>query len=136
MKIAPIVHCTLASLALAAANAQPEQGPQQDDASAPTTTLPEVVVTGKAEDLLGTAPSASKGQASAEDIDTRPFLRRGVRNGPRAKLELYNLGQDPKEQRNLADEQPERVAAMSKVMDECHTPSKLWPDPDGKGKKQ
>ncbi len=41
------------------------------------TTLSEVVVTGKAEDLLGTAPAASKGQASAEEIQSRPYMRRG-----------------------------------------------------------
>ena len=36
-----------------------------------------VVVTGKAEDLLGTAPAASKGQASSEELLSRPLLRRG-----------------------------------------------------------
>lgn len=40
-------------------------------------TLETAVVTGKAEDLLGIAPSASKGQASAEELQQRPFLRRG-----------------------------------------------------------
>lgn len=39
--------------------------------------LPEVVVTGKAEDLLGQAPAASKGQASGEEMLARPVLRRG-----------------------------------------------------------
>ena len=38
--------------------------------------LPEVVITGKAENILGTAPSASKGQASAAEIAERPYLRR------------------------------------------------------------
>ena len=37
----------------------------------------EVVVTGKAEDLLGVAPAASKGQANAQEIANRPYLRRG-----------------------------------------------------------
>ena len=41
------------------------------------TTMMEVVVTGKAEDLLGTAPAASKGQASAQEIANRPYVRRG-----------------------------------------------------------
>lgn len=40
-------------------------------------TLDPVVVTGKAEDLLGFAPSASKGQASAAEMQARPYLRRG-----------------------------------------------------------
>ena len=41
------------------------------------TELATVVVTGKAEDLLGVASAASKGQASAEEIADRPYLRRG-----------------------------------------------------------
>ena len=36
-----------------------------------------VTVTGKAEDLLGVAPAASKGQASSEELLSRPILRRG-----------------------------------------------------------
>src|SRR5690606_9106657 len=36
-----------------------------------------VLVTGKAEDLLGAASSASKGQASHVELSQRPFLRRG-----------------------------------------------------------
>lgn len=40
-------------------------------------TLAEMVVTGKAESLIGTASSASKGQASAEELAARPSLRRG-----------------------------------------------------------
>lgn len=47
----------------------------QDAAS--TTDLGEIIVTGKAEDLLGIATSASKGQASAAEIAQRPYLRRG-----------------------------------------------------------
>jgi hypothetical protein len=39
--------------------------------------LPTVVVTGKAEDLLGEAVAASAGQASSEEILERPILRRG-----------------------------------------------------------
>lgn len=41
------------------------------------TLLEEQIVTGKAEDLLGSAPSATKGQASAEELMDRPLLRRG-----------------------------------------------------------
>ncbi len=39
--------------------------------------LDTIVVTGKATNLLGVAPSASKGQASAEELAQRPFLRTG-----------------------------------------------------------
>ncbi len=39
--------------------------------------LEELVILGKAEDLLGTAPSATMGQASREELVDRPLLRRG-----------------------------------------------------------
>jgi len=67
MKLNPFIHCAAAGLAFTIAQAQ----------MATPTTLPEVVITGKAEDLLGTAQTASKGQASAEEIQSRPFVRRG-----------------------------------------------------------
>ncbi len=47
------------------------------EASATAGTLETAVIGGKAKDLLGIAPSASKGQASAEELAQRPFLRRG-----------------------------------------------------------
>lgn len=40
-------------------------------------TLPEVVVEGKASDLLGTTDGASKGRATQEDFLSRPLMRRG-----------------------------------------------------------
>lgn len=39
--------------------------------------LPEMVVTGKAEDVLGEASEASSGSASGEELQARPYLRRG-----------------------------------------------------------
>ena len=39
--------------------------------------LPEVTVVGKAEDILGAASAASKGQASNDELLARPVLRRG-----------------------------------------------------------
>ncbi|RYD48793.1 MAG: TonB-dependent receptor [Verrucomicrobiaceae bacterium] len=45
--------------------------------SAQTQELTPLVVTGKAESLIGEAPSASKGQANAEELSDRPYLRRG-----------------------------------------------------------
>jgi hypothetical protein len=39
--------------------------------------LAALVVTGKAESLIGVAPSASKGQANSEELSERPYLRRG-----------------------------------------------------------
>lgn len=51
----------------------------QESSSTPNpqpTEFAEVVVTGKAEDLIGVAPAASKGQADSEEIANRPYLRR------------------------------------------------------------
>lgn len=45
--------------------------------SAQTQEIEPLVVTGKAESLIGKAPSASKGQANAEELMDRPYLRRG-----------------------------------------------------------
>ncbi len=49
------------------------------DASSPavTSTLEPIIVTGKSQNLLGIAPSASMGRASAEELAQRPFLRTG-----------------------------------------------------------
>lgn len=41
------------------------------------TELAQMVVTGKAESLIGLATSASKGQANSEELLDRPYLRRG-----------------------------------------------------------
>jgi len=54
------------------------QDPRSASASDPTPTqLAEMVVTGKAESLIGTAATASKGQANSEELLDRPYLRRG-----------------------------------------------------------
>ena len=42
-----------------------------------TEELPTMVVTGKAESLIGEAESASQGQTSAKELEDRPLLRRG-----------------------------------------------------------
>ncbi len=41
------------------------------------TQLAEMVVTGKAEDLIGIANTASEGEANSEELSERPYLRRG-----------------------------------------------------------
>src|SRR5690606_28113063 len=43
----------------------------------PPQELPGIVVTGKAEHLLGKAETASQGRTSARELAERPFLRRG-----------------------------------------------------------
>ena len=71
----PIRHFLLiTSCSIFTAPAQPLQPePAPDSAVA----LEPLVVTGKAEDLLGIARSATKGQANNEELSQRPFLRRG-----------------------------------------------------------
>lgn len=49
----------------------------QSDATQETVVMPEVVVTGRAEDLLGIAATASQGAIGAIDLRDRPLLRRG-----------------------------------------------------------
>jgi arylsulfatase A-like enzyme len=41
--------------------------------------------------------------------------------------ELYDLQQDPSESHNLADEHPERVAALEAMMSQVRTPSEDFP---------
>lgn len=48
----------------------------QTETTAPQSIAP-LVVTGKAESLIGEASTASKGQANARELEERPYLRRG-----------------------------------------------------------
>lgn len=49
----------------------------QTEPAAPAAMLDAIVVTGKAESLIGEATSASKGQANSQELEERPYLRRG-----------------------------------------------------------
>ncbi|MBB5037478.1 TonB-dependent receptor [Prosthecobacter dejongeii] len=49
----------------------------QEAAPEDTPTLPEIIVVGKASNLLGTTDGASKGRATQEDFMSRPLMRRG-----------------------------------------------------------
>jgi hypothetical protein len=49
----------------------------QAGANEPSTLLEPLVVTGKAESLIGEAGTASEGQANAQELMSRPILRRG-----------------------------------------------------------
>jgi outer membrane receptor for Fe3+-dicitrate len=51
--------------------------PSADSLPPPAPQLPIIVVEGKAESLLGIAPSATKGQTSRDELLARPFSRRG-----------------------------------------------------------
>jgi len=50
-------------------------------------------------------------------------LRVGI-DGP---IELFDLATDPVESRDLAREHPEKVAALTQILDSSHTPSPHWP---------
>ena len=83
-----------------------------------------------------------KGEQRAHDFlywefhekDTRRALRQGdwklvqydvAKNG---KPELYHLGRDLAETQDLSPEEPERVAAMLKLMNNRHKPSPIFPN--------
>ena len=44
-------------------------------------------------------------------------------------VELYNLKTDPAERRNIATNDPQRIALAKQMMDASHRESPLWPDP-------
>jgi arylsulfatase A len=60
-------------------------------------------------------------------------IRTNLHPRPNAKdkqpgpIELYDLGKDPTETKNVAAEHPDIVAKLSAIMKEQHVPSKLWP---------
>jgi arylsulfatase A len=45
------------------------------------------------------------------------------------RVEVYDLMADPGERRDLARERPDVVARLTKIMDEAHRPSAIWPVP-------
>jgi arylsulfatase A-like enzyme len=53
------------------------------------------------------------------------LVRKNMHKKP--KTELYDLSEDTQEQRDLAGEMPERVAAMMKVAAREHAPSTSFP---------
>jgi arylsulfatase A len=84
-----------------------------------------------------------KGEQRAHDFlywefhekDTRLALRQGDWKlvhydvAKKGNPELYHLGRDLAETENLAEKEPERVAAMLKIMKQRHTPSPIFPNP-------
>ena len=62
------------SHAQSALKAAPEEGSLAEELAFE---MPEIVIEGKAESLIGIATSASKGQTSAKELMARPFSRRG-----------------------------------------------------------
>jgi arylsulfatase A len=52
---------------------------------------------------------------------------KAVKNGPMAKLELYDLANDPGEKIDLSASQSKLVAHATGLLKSCHTPSDDWP---------
>jgi arylsulfatase A len=52
---------------------------------------------------------------------------KAVKNGPKAKLELYDLAKDPGEKTNLAAAHPDQVKKARELMKQHHQPSPDWP---------
>lgn len=60
---------------------------------------------------------------------------KAVRNGPKAKLELFDLAQDPGEKKNLAAEKPDLVKKAESLMAASRQDDPAWPmTPKAKGK--
>ena len=53
-----------------------------------------------------------------------------VRPEPDGELELYDLGEDPGEKRNLANGHPDMLAEMEKRLEEARTPPRNQTQPD------
>lgn len=52
---------------------------------------------------------------------------KAVKNGPKAKLELYDLAKDPGEKTNVAAAHPEQLKKARELMKQHHQPSPDWP---------
>lgn len=49
-----------------------------------------------------------------------------VLENPDAPIELYNLADDPSENKNVAGEHPDIVAKMNSILNEARTPSDIF----------
>lgn len=64
-----------------------------------------------------------RGSAQAVRMGSWKAVRKPMFDG---EIELYNLDKDIGEQHNVADEHPEVAEKMRRLMEQEHTPSKLW----------
>jgi arylsulfatase len=56
-------------------------------------------------------------------------VRQNLLKNPDAPLELYNLNEDPGEQKDIAGENPGVAAQIADIMLRSHTPSREFPFP-------
>lgn len=54
---------------------------------------------------------------------------KAVKTGVRGPIELYDLSQDPGEEKDLAEVHPELVARFTELFKQAHTDSPFWPVP-------
>ncbi len=52
---------------------------------------------------------------------------KAVKNGPQAKIELYDLAKDPGEKSNLAAQHPDLIEKAAALLTSSRTPSEDWP---------
>jgi arylsulfatase A len=67
-----------------------------------------------------------QGSAQAVRMGRWKAIRKPMLTGP---IELYDLENDPSEQRNVAARHPEIVERVRTIMQQAHTPSPLWKAP-------
>ncbi len=58
--------------------------------------------------------------------DNWKLIRFNVQTPDRIRYELYNLGRDPKELRNVADEFPGKVEELKLIINTSRTPNPVW----------
>jgi hypothetical protein len=71
--------------------------------------------------------SPARQGAQAVRIGDWKGVRLGVKRDPGAKVQIFNLKDDPAESRDVAAEQPGVVAKMEQVMRDGRTESSVWP---------
>ncbi len=68
-----------------------------------------------------------RGGRKAVRKDQWKAVQYNILKHPKGKIELYNLEEDPYETRDLAEEHPDILAEMEKIMQEARTESELFP---------
>lgn len=62
------------------------------------------------------------------------LVKLNVKKPEKTSVELYNLDLDPKEENNIADENPELVASLTRAMEAQHTANSVFPFYPDEGK--